>query len=126
MPDFKLTALRNAVDSLALVLREPKSEIVRDAAIQRFEYSFELAWKTLKRYFKINDKKDIHNVKDILREAGSQGLIGSVENWFEYLEARNLTSHTYDVNTAERVYESARKFALDAESLLVKLSKHES
>ncbi len=126
MSDFKLTALRKALDSLALVLREPKNEIVRDATIQRFEYCFELSWKTLRRYFKVNDKKDIHNVKDIVREAGNQGLIDSVENWFEYLESRNLTSHTYDLNTAERVYESARKFAKDAKGLLVKLSKYES
>lgn len=126
MADFKLTPLRKALAALAEALNTPKSDIVRDAAIQRFEYCFELTWKALKRYFKLNNKKDIHNIKDIFREAGNQGLIRSVEDWFGYLDSRNLTSHTYDLNTAERVYESAVKFEMEAKSLLEKLSKYEA
>jgi predicted transcriptional regulator len=42
------TDLRAALERLGEALHEPKTDIVRDAAIQRFEFSFELFWKTLK------------------------------------------------------------------------------
>ena len=51
--------------------------------------------------FKLNNNLDLFNVKDIFREAGKQGLIDQVESWFESLEARNLTSHTYDETIAD-------------------------
>lgn len=112
-----------ALKSLSDVLKERKNTITRDATIQRFEYTFELAWKLLKRYFKENNNLDLFNVKDIFREAGSQALIENVEKWFEYLEARNLTSHTYDENTAEKVYQKAKEFEPEAILLLDRLKK---
>ena len=108
--DLSLLPFEKALQSLTLVLKEKENAITRDAAIQRFKYTFELSWKVLRRYFKINNNLEIFNVKDIFREAGKQGLIEKVEKWFEYLEARNLTSHTYDEAIADKVYTKAKKF----------------
>ena len=115
---ISIEPFEKALQSLTEALNENWSILVQDASIQRFEYTFELAWKLLKRYFKINNNLDLFNVKDILREAGKQGLLNHVEKWFEYLEARNLTSHTYDKNIAEKVFEKAKEFAKDAQFLL--------
>ena len=121
--EISVLLFEKAMQSLAEALKQPKNTITRDATIQRFEYTFELSWKILKRYFKINNNLDIFNIKDIFREAGNQGLIENVEKWFEYLEARNLTSHTYDENTAQKVYEKAREFEKAALFLLNQLKK---
>ena len=121
--ELNLSPFEKALRSLTEVFKEPQNAITRDAAIQRFEYTFELSWKVLKRYLKINNNLDIFNVKDIFREGGKQGLIEKVEKWFEYLEARNLTSHTYDENIAEKVYTKAKEFEKDALFLYQQLRK---
>src|SRR3989338_805484 len=121
--ELNLSPFEKALQSLTLVFKEKENAITRDAAIQRFEYTFELSWKVLKRYFKINNNLEIFNVKDIFREAGKQGLIEKVEKWFEYLEARNLTSHTYDENIAEKVYTKAKEFEKAALFLCQQLKK---
>lgn len=116
-----LTPLAKALQSLQRALKQPLNDIVRDATIQRFEFTFELSWKVLKRYFELNSRLSDYSLKNIFREAGKQKLISSVENWFGYLEARNLTSHTYNEQTADEVYQAAQKFAVDAAELIKKL-----
>lgn len=109
-----LTALQNA-----LVL--PKNDITRDASIQRFEYTFELTWKMLKRHLTQEAGVKEYSIKNLFRDAAQANLIGNVEAWFGYLEARNLTSHTYNEETAEETYQAAKHFAVDASLLLKKL-----
>jgi nucleotidyltransferase substrate binding protein (TIGR01987 family) len=120
---ISLKPLKNALSQLTSALTEVTSELTRDGAIQRFEYTFELSWKTLKRYFAWNQQLDESNVKNILREAGKQVLIDNVEHWFEYHQARNLTSHLYSHPVAEEVYKLAQRFAQDAHALVLKLEK---
>jgi nucleotidyltransferase substrate binding protein (TIGR01987 family) len=118
-----LTPLKKALASLRLALQQPKNEFTRDASIQRFEYSFELIWKILKRFFAVYTGAEEYNIKNLFREAGRQGLITKVEPWLEYLQARNLTLHTYNEITAETTYEYAREFADDAEKLVAALEQ---
>ena len=92
--DLSLHPLIKAADALKKALQQPKNEYVRDAVIQRFEYTFELTWKTLKRYLETIQPVLEFNIKELFREAGKQGLIESVEDWMGYLRARNQTSHT--------------------------------
>jgi nucleotidyltransferase substrate binding protein (TIGR01987 family) len=115
--------LEKALASLKKALEQPKDEFTRDATIQRFEYSFELSWKILRRYFSYEQNLDESNIKNLFREAGRASLIANVENWFEYHKARNLTSHTYNENTANEAYNAAKKFLPDAEHLLLNLKK---
>lgn len=88
-----LTPLSKAVESLKRALAQPKDEYTRDAAIQRFEYTYELCWRMLKRYLSTETGVKEHNIKNLYREGGRQNLIDDVEKWFKYHSAKNLTSH---------------------------------
>lgn len=118
---ISLTSFSKALDSLTKILKEQKTEIVRDATIQRFEYTFELAWKHLKRFLESQNHTVEASIKNLFREAGKLGWIESVEDWFEFLEARNLTSHTYEESTAEQVFNVAARFEKSARFLLKRL-----
>ncbi len=102
---------------------KPTTRILKDAAIQRFEYTFELAWKTLKRYLETNAAFRETHLKEIFREAGRQELLDDVERWFAYLEARNLTSHTYNRATADKVFRQVKLFARDVDRLILELQR---
>lgn len=120
-PALSLTALQKATASLANALAQDYNEFTRDATIQRFEYTYELSWKTLKRYLSQYTGSQEHNIKAIFREAAQQGLIADTQPWFVYHQARNLTSHTYHEATAEEAYQAAKAFLIDAQQLLKNL-----
>lgn len=124
-------ALKNAFASLNLAIqrakKEPKDLEVRDACIKRFEYTFELCVKTIKRYIQmempVTEHIDQMNYRDLMRVAFEIGLIQGVEDWFSYREARNQTSHAYDQHKAHIVFEVTLKFINDAQFLIVQLTK---
>jgi nucleotidyltransferase substrate binding protein (TIGR01987 family) len=103
----------------------PEWELMRDGVIQRFEYTFELAWKTLKRYLEeyALEKADSFSNRDLFRRGYELGLLHDAEVWFDYLKKRNLTSHTYNSATAGAVYQAARTFAPDVCFLLAQLQE---
>jgi nucleotidyltransferase substrate binding protein (TIGR01987 family) len=105
----------------------PKDEEVRDAVIQRFEYSYELSWKMLKRHLQqvVPDPGavDQWSFKELIREAAERGLIAAVEPWIEYRYQRNMTAHAYDEEKARRVYASAQSFIIDAKALLAEVER---
>lgn len=121
-----MTPLRKSIKTLEDILSRPKSVIVRDATVQRFEYTYEMAQKLMVRYLeqKFSSKEiDGLNRKEILRYAFENGLIKNVEAWFKYHKARNYTSHAYDEKVANRVYATAKKFLPHVKSFLVELEK---
>lgn len=122
-----LGPLSQALASLDDALAQPKNEYLRDSVIQRFEYTYELAWKAIRRYLMWaglgGDEVDAMSRKDLFRAAGQAGLIGDVGAWFEFHKMRNLTSHTYNAQVAEAVYGAARDFAGAARSLLAELER---
>lgn len=129
MPDQKiiLTPFEKAVASLEEALAQPKTDYLRDATIQRFEYTFELAIKMLKRSLEKwpeGTTIDQQTYRDMIRMAAESGLITDPEAWFEYREARNITSHAYDEKLAEKVYTTVKKFGPDAKKLLNALKAH--
>lgn len=101
-----LTQARKALLSLEQVMQEPYSDIVRDASIQRFEYTCELNWKLIKRYLAEYEGVRCSSPKDCIRKAFSTGFITEEQAsiWFDCFEDRNLTSHTYIESVAESVY----------------------
>jgi len=123
MTELILSPLTKAVSSLKKALAQPKNEFTRDAVIQRFEYTYELSWKMLKRYLAEESGVKEFNIKNLFREAARQNIIENIELWFEYHTARNLTSHTYNEITAEETYEVAKRFLEDAEKLLENLMR---
>ena len=119
-----LTPLKDAVASLEKVLQQPKNEFIRDAAIQRFEYTFELAWKMIKRHLKMEAEIDEFNIKNLFRSAARIGLIDDVEPWFLYHKVHSLTSHTYNEKVAEEAFMIAKQFFPNVEKLLIKLEQY--
>jgi nucleotidyltransferase substrate binding protein (TIGR01987 family) len=105
---------------------EPQQrDIMRDGAIQRFEYTFELAWKTIKRYLEMYglEKVDNLNNRDLFRAGFENGLINDASAWFDYLTDRNQTAHIYDQNIAAEVFDSAKGFLADVKYLLTQLKE---
>lgn len=98
-----LRLLGIALTRLEGALAQPINEFVRDSAIQRFEFTFELFWKSLKAYAE-ESGVEAYSPRDSVRTAFQLGVIQEHPDWFRMLEDRNLTSHTYNEATAETIY----------------------
>jgi nucleotidyltransferase substrate binding protein (TIGR01987 family) len=128
------SSLKKAAKSLGRAIartqKAPSDEELRDAVIQRFEYTYELACKMMKRQIEQESPNpaeiDQLSFKDLLRTAAEKGIVADVEAWLVYRDQRNITSHTYDEKEAKSVYETALKFYKDAEILLSNLEKRKS
>jgi nucleotidyltransferase substrate binding protein (TIGR01987 family) len=121
-----LQPLEQAVSSLKRALEQPKNEFIRDSVIQRFEFTYELAWKALKRYLE-NDEGgenvDSLSRRDLFRLAAEKGLIVNPLAWFEYHRNRNESSHTYAEAKAEEVFTAAQNFLPDVTALVATLAQ---
>jgi nucleotidyltransferase substrate binding protein (TIGR01987 family) len=130
---LELSSLRKAVPALASVLAKSDDaafmstvdEVARNAikagVIQHFEFTYELCWKFIKRWLEMNISStaaDGVTRRELFRLAAENRLLDDVERWMRYHEARNLTSHIYQPEIAERVYNTAHDFARDAARLL--------
>lgn len=93
-------------------------KIARDASIQRFEFCIELSWKHAKKVMGSSSGTP----KPVIREMLQNGMIGSFEMWFDFIEARNKSSHTYDEEIAREVYNSAKSFCLEVDKLVDKMA----
>ena len=102
----RLASCQRAVATLDEILQAPASVIVRDASIQRFEYSFESLWKLLKAYLDQQEGIVCNSPKACFREALKIGLLSAsdVEACLVMTDDRNLTSHTYIEAVAESIY----------------------
>jgi nucleotidyltransferase substrate binding protein (TIGR01987 family) len=116
------TPLSKALNSLEDILSQEMNEYIRDGVIQRFEYTFELSWKLLKRYFKEIGREDIPGgPRPLIKEAGKEGLIDNVEAWLNFLESRNKTTHIYNEKESIAVYEQAKIFPSYVRKLIAKV-----
>lgn len=130
MEKLDITSFENALNSLIEVLvvyeKEPNNIIVRDATIQRFEYTYSLALKMLSRFINKESKEITHTMtfNQLIRTANQFGLLKSnLEIWDDYRQKRNSTSHTYDEAIALEVMSIVPNFKDDAEFLLSKLKE---
>lgn len=94
-----------AVVKLSDVLKQEKNEYIRDSAIQRFEFTFELAWKAMKGFLE-EQGIVVYSPRESVKGAFQAGLIEEDSAWLEMIELRNLTSHTYNESTAEEIYDA--------------------
>lgn len=86
--------------------KEELSDLEKEGIIQRFEYTHELAWNTLKDLLKYEGASDsILGSRDATRSAFAAGLIEDGDSWMEMITARNQTSHTYNEKTANEIFE---------------------
>ncbi len=114
--------LARAVKRLADALAQPKNEFIRDSAIQRFAFTFELTWKVLKRYLAVLGV-EVRSPRDAIRGAFEQGLIPDDPVWLSMIELRNLTSHTYDEKVAERIFAELPACLQRLQSLVAQLER---
>lgn len=77
--------------------------------IQAFAYTHELAWNTLKDFLESRGAGNLYGSRDTTREAFKAGLIENGEAWMNMITSRNLTSHTYDEATAEKIVSVIRE-----------------
>lgn len=116
--ETKLDELKRAISRLKEALELPKTDIIRDSVIQRFEFTVELSWKVLQRHLKASGISETLTPKNIFREAARLGIVTDPGAWIQFVDARNLSSHTYKESLAEQVYASALKLPPFAEELV--------
>ncbi len=136
---LELSSLQKAVSALAGVLAKSDDtefmnnldDVARNAiksgVIQHFEFTYELCWKFIKRWLEMNVSPgavDGVTRRELFRLAAENRLIDDVNEWMRYHEARNQTSHTYQPEIAESVYNTAHDFSRAAARLLAALEAH--
>lgn len=82
------------------------SYLEKQGLVKAFEYTYELAWTTLKDFLEFSGQRDIYGSRDATRKAFELGLIADGESWMDMLQSRNLTSHTYNEEVAEQICRS--------------------
>ena len=82
--------LESVVSSSSLL-----SDLEKEGMIQRFEYTFKLAWKTLKDYL-ASQEVDASFPREVIKQSFHYGLIENGEVWMDMLERRNMLAHTYN------------------------------
>ena len=93
----------------ALERERPLTQLEEEGVIQRFEYTTELAWKTLKDYLESeNVVFEQITPRAVIRRAFEAGVIQQGEAWQKALDARNRMSHTYSFETFEQVIADIR------------------
>lgn len=104
---------------------EPKNielhKLLRDGSIQRFEFCIELAWKVSMKVLGLAVLAPNPAIRDMARN----NLIDDPQLWFDFLTARNKTSHTYDEEIAKVVYAEVEKLIPELEQLIQRLKKNE-
>ncbi|SRR5271157_818807 len=124
--DLDIGALEKAVSSLEAALarhdQTPGDDMIRDACIQRFEFTYELSHKMLKRYLEATsanpDEIDNLSFQDLIRTGSERGLLLSDwSRWKDYRTARSTTSHTYDEDKAREVFAIVPEFLREARYL---------
>lgn len=127
-----LSSLKKAVSKLeqGLVRYEldHSDDQIRDGLIQRFEFTYELSHKILKRYLEVTaaspDEIDQMDFQTLIRTSNEQGLLlGDWSAWRVYRDQRARTSHTYDQDIAEKVVTIIPDFLKEAQFLLAKLNQ---
>ena len=120
----RLSELKTAFARLKEAIPEVKNQLDKDGVIQRFEFVFELVWKTMKDYAEDMGRLDTASPKDAFRVAADLGLIQDPLIWFDFLKSRNEAAHLYDEVKAEGVFQQIPDFIISVENLIVKLEKN--
>lgn len=117
-----LAQLREAVE---LASERPLSKLEGQGLIQSFEFTHEIAWNTLKDFLEERGVQNtIYGSRDASREAFKTGLIKNGQIWMDMIRSRNLTSHTYDEETAAEIVSAVRaSYFTEFENLRIKLEE---
>lgn len=115
-----LISTRNFLDE---IIQNAHNDYEKAGAIQAFEVSFELAKNVIRKVLLLRAQETPITPKEIFRLAALEGLIPDAEVWFDFAKKRNLTSHTYDGETAEEILDSLPNFLNHLDLLIIKLKE---
>jgi len=97
-------ALAQLEDAVTLSKQRELSRLEKQGVIQAFEFTHELAWNVLKDYLEDQGEQNIRGSKDATRYAFKVDLVSDGELWMAMIQSRNVSSHTYDEETAEALF----------------------
>jgi nucleotidyltransferase substrate binding protein (TIGR01987 family) len=123
----RFSNLKKAFNQLEnFISHEDLNEMEEQGLIKAFEYTYELSWKTLQDLLKEIGYENIVGPKPVIEQSFKDGLIKDGKAWMKMHQSRNLTSHTYDVQTANEIISGIRSqyFGL-FDNLMKRLSKEE-
>ncbi len=133
--ESKFKHLENAINSLkkAIIFSQKYQDfedfsIIRDSNIQRFEYSFEISWKFMKYILeKFDSEIETRSPRQVLKTAFRIWYIDNLNKWFEMIEYRNKTSHEYEEDIADDLFEKIPYFFEEIQRFyeLIKIKYHE-
>ena len=104
-----LRALQNLRSAVELMQKRELTNLEAQGVIQSFEFTHELAWNVLKDYLTDQGIQGVIGSKDASRIAFENGLITHGHHWMDMIKARNLSSHTYNIDTAEKIVENIQE-----------------
>ena len=107
-------AVRRLEDAVTLSRTRPLTELEQQGLIQAFEFTHELAWNTLRDFLREQGGEYLFGSKDTTRAAFKAGPIRDGEIWMDMIKSGNLSSHTYDESTADRIAPAVRDSYLSA------------
>ncbi len=113
-------ALNVAASEKMSILSDDEMEVIKAGVIQNFEFTYELCWKFMKRWLETNMGAayvDGVTRRELFRLSAESLLIADVDQWMEYHDARDETSHTYDQDAADEIFQVAQTFFPDARRL---------
>ncbi len=96
-------AYLSLIESAEALAQEPSNRFIQDSLIQRYEYTIELAWKTLKNYLEELGFVGVTSPKKVIRKAYQEGIITEADKWITALNDRNRTTHAYEETMAKTV-----------------------
>ena len=122
----RLEDLTNATNRLNEALQEEDTDLAVDGVLHRFEFTFELAWKTMKDYLEYQGLIDkTGSPRGVIQEAFSNGIIENGQVWIDMMLARNTLSHLYDEETSREIYDDIKNLYISEINKLVdKLSQN--
>lgn len=114
---------RRALNRLNEALEVEATELEIDGILHRFEFTFELAWKTMKDCLENQGiVGKIGSPREILKESFSAGLIDNGEVWMDMMLSRNELSHLYDEETSREIYDDIKeRYIIEINKLINKL-----
>ncbi|MCY7352782.1 MAG: nucleotidyltransferase substrate binding protein [Cytophagaceae bacterium] len=123
----RFSNFKKAFAQLEKAVEQPEyTDLEKEGVVQRFEYTYELAWNTLRDYLDYQGYQDVKGARDAIQLAFRTALIEDGEAWMQMFKSRNLTSHTYNRETAEAILKAIKEsyfFLLNA--LIIKLESEQ-
>ncbi|MGZ3778706.1 MAG: HI0074 family nucleotidyltransferase substrate-binding subunit [Mucilaginibacter sp.] len=121
--DAKIATFEQALKTFKEALLERPSQLERDGAIQRFEYCFDLAWKSLKHHLEKRGLMDLNSPRSVFSAAYAEGVIADEAIWSIIILKRNASVHTYNQQLADGLFSELPTYYGTMSVLLEELKK---